>query len=329
MRRLIWLVLVLMALYSGYWFVGSRSVLAGARAALDQIRAEGRGNYAALSLAGFPSRFDVTVDRPELSAGDGLLQWSAPFLQVLALSYQPNKVIVVWPHEQRLQIGSETLTLRTTDMRASISAGASTDLPLDRATLVASTGALVSPGGASLAFDSLRFATRRSATAANAHDIGFALDAARTGGMALPPPFDGAPAAVIVDATLGFDRPIDRRTRGLNPTTLSVRTAKLTWADTVIDASGDLAIAPDGFPEGRITLRARGWQDALRLVAALGLVRQELTPTIANLLTQLEKTSPEPGVLDIPLAFTSGRMSLGPIPLGAAPRLGASPRQVL
>lgn len=322
MRRLFWIVLALMTVYSGYWFVGSRGVLAGARAALDQIKAEGRGNYAALSLAGFPSRFDVTVDRPELSSGDGLLHWSAPFLQVLALSYRPNKVIVLWPHEQRLRVGAETLTLRTADMRASIAAGASTDLPLDHATLVATTGALVSQGGASLAFDSLRFATRRSVATVNGHDIGIALDAGRTAGLALPPPFDSAPVAIQADATLGFDRPIDRLTRGLNPISLSIRTTKITWATTVIDATGDLAIAPTGFPEGRITLRARGWQDGLRLFTALGLVRAELAPTLANALTQLEKTSPEAGVLDIPLAFSGGRMSLGPIPLGAAPRFG-------
>jgi hypothetical protein len=39
------------------------------------------------------------------------------------------------------------------------------------------------------------------------------------------------------------------------------------------------------------------------------------------MLAELAKTSPDPGTVELPLAFQSGRMSFGPLPLGPAPQL--------
>lgn len=321
MRKLIGAVLVMMALYSGYWFIGSSGALAGARAALDQIRATGQGNYAGVSLAGFPSRFDITIDRPELASADGTLHWAAPFLQVLALSYQPNKVIVVWPHEQQLTAWGAPLSFRSKDTRADAAVAATPDLPLDHVTLVSSEPALVSPRGWSASADDLRLAMRLSAAPANAHQIGLALDKLRVTGIALPAPYDSGAADVLADATVGFDRPLDRHAQDPRITSIALRSARLTWGPTVLDASGDLTVTPDGTPEGRLTITANGWRDALHLLTQLGLVRAEIAPTMENMLASLEKVSPQPGTLDIPLSFAAGMMSIGPLPLGPAPRL--------
>ena len=71
MRKLIWIVAIFAALYGGYWFVGSRAALTGMEAALDRMKAEGLGTYRAVTLRGFPSRFDITIDKPELVSGTG------------------------------------------------------------------------------------------------------------------------------------------------------------------------------------------------------------------------------------------------------------------
>lgn len=320
MRKLLWTAVALMTAYCGYWFVGSYGVLQGARAALEQVKAGGMGDFADVTLAGFPSRFDVTVDKPMLHSADGQVQWSAPFVQVLALSYQPNKVIVVWPHEQTVTVAGQAMTLRTDDMRASAAVEATTDLPLDHAELVATKGALVSPAGWSVSFDDLRFATRRGA-GANVHDLGLAVDKTRTSGIALPASFAGSPADVTADATLTFDRPMDRHATGARVTGLSVRMARLIWGKTVIDAKGEVTIGADGVPEGRLTISAQGWRDVLTLLTQAGVIRAEIAPTVENLLAALEKASPKAGILEIPVTFASGLMSLGPLPLGPAPTL--------
>ena len=57
-----------------------------------------------------------------LADPDTGLAWDAPFFQILALSYQPNKWIAVWPREQRLTTPREKFTIRAEDMRAATQA---------------------------------------------------------------------------------------------------------------------------------------------------------------------------------------------------------------
>ena len=135
MRALIWITAVLSLAYGGYWAVASSQVRAGATQALDEMRAEGRADYSALSLTGFPSRFDLTITDPVFAGAQA--SWRAPFLQVFALSYRPNHIIAVWPHEQTLAVAGQRIAVTSDDMRASAVFGAQTALPLDRSTFVA------------------------------------------------------------------------------------------------------------------------------------------------------------------------------------------------
>ncbi len=57
------------------------------------------------------------------------------------------------------------------------------------------------------------------------------------------------------------------------------------------------------------------------VAVALGLVRPELEQTVTNMLAELAKGSGKPDTVDLPLVFEKGWMSLGPLPLGPAPRL--------
>ena len=321
MRILICGVVTATLLYGGYWIVGSRSVLSGVETALAGMKQEGVADYASVSIRGFPSRFDLTVESPVLASRDGLVRWSAPFLQLFALSYRPNHLIAVWPHEQSVGVGTQTMTLTTADMRASAVFGYRLDLPLDHATLVAKDGRLLSDFGWSVGFTEARFATRLSPLAANAHDIGFAAEGVLPGAPGLPDATTAAPAALRIDATLEFDRPIDRNANQPLITAITIREARAISGAASLTASGDLAITETGSPEGRVMLRATEWETVIAVIAATGLIRPEIAPTYVAMLDQLATQSADPEVVHIPLDFRSGRMSLGPIPLGPAPRL--------
>ena len=75
MRILICGVVTATLLYGGYWIVGSRSVLSGVETALAGMKQEGVADYASVSIRGFPSRFDLTVESPVLASRDGLERW--------------------------------------------------------------------------------------------------------------------------------------------------------------------------------------------------------------------------------------------------------------
>ena len=88
-----------------------------------------------------------------------------------------------------------------------------------------------------------------------------------------------------------------------------------------MQATGQVDRAADGFASGRIDFRIENWRQIPALVVALGLVRPEMGDAISRGVEALARDGGNPDRLDLPLIFADGRMSLGPLPLGAAPRL--------
>lgn len=108
----------------------------------------------------------------------------------------------------------------------------------------------------------------------------------------------------------------------------------LTLGPQSLRIAGRLAADADGRAEGALFLYtndARAW---MQLAGDLGLIPPQMVMLAGSALeqaaaaeTKLPATTPAPdkpapGELRIPLIFRDGRMFLGPLPLGAAPRLG-------
>lgn len=322
MRRLIWLTVTLMALYGGYWVLGAQAVERGAQAALAAARADGRADAAAVDLAGFPSRFDLTVTEPRLQSRDGMLAWSAPVAQILALSYRPQEVILYAPPQQSLRLGRQIFALINEDMRASAAVRIGSDLALDRATAVLAAPRLQPQGdGPALAARELRAALR--AGDGPAYDLGVELL-----DLDLPPAIltnGRLPARIArlhLDAALGLTAPLDRHALARPPmlSTLTLRSGTLDWGGMVLTADGTLEITATGQPEGRILLRTRDWQKAIELAAETGLLPPERLPMLLLIGGQMASQSAD-GALELPLIFRQGQMALGPMPLGPAPYL--------
>lgn len=329
MRRLVGLVLVAAVLYGGYWFVGSRATLAGAEQALAQMKAEGRADYADVSIRGFPSRFDLTIDKPQLISADGRLDWTAPFAQVFALSYRPNHVIAVLPNSQTLTVAGEPLSVTSTDLRGSAVFGASTALPLDHAQTVGKDLAITDALGDGLGMAELRVAVRTADAALNRYDIATEVSGMTPLGAAAPlwAAVAGDPAAkgwIKAETTATFDRRLDRQatTGGLRITGLKVAAIRASYGQLNIDGSGDLAVAAEGLPEGRLDLAVKGWEGLPVALVQAGVIKPEVAPTVAKVLLALSVASGgQDGTLRLPLTFAAGQMALGPVPLGPVPRL--------
>lgn len=350
MRALLALVMAAAVAYGGYWYAGSRAVLAGARAALAEIRDQGRGDAAGVTLAGFPSRFDLTITAPSLVSADGALGWSAPFVQIFALSYQPHHLIAVWPHDQTFSIDGERLTLRSADMRASAAAGASLSLPLDHAQMVATELTLTAAGGWDASLREVRLALRRAgaelARAAPAgtdpaaapafaddgrdHQIGIAISDLAPGGAlrGLIDPAGRLPArieAANLTAIVSFDRPLDRHAAatGARVTAIRAIAGDLRWGNIAVSLRGAVTIGAAGLPEGQITLTATEWRRLLAALTEAGAIRAEVAPTVARMAEALARGAgdSDSDTLSLPLDLGGGWISLGPFPLAPIPRL--------
>jgi hypothetical protein len=322
MRKLIWIIGALLVIYGGFWFTASRTLLSGVEAALSQMKTEGRADYTGVRVAGFPSRLDLTVDNLSLVSADGFTRWTTPFLQVFALSYHPNQIIALWPHDQTVTLGNQLLTLTTSDLRASALFGAKLDLPLDHTTLVGLDGKLSSDFGWTATFDRLQLSSRLTGASPLSHEIYLALTGFDLTGVQLPDSVNrGVQGSADVDAELTFDGPLAVNAEPAKVTAVDIGVLRVRWGGAELHAKGRLEVTESGTPEGRISLTLTGWQSALDLAVAMGAVRPELAPTYGTMLDQLARESPEPGTLELPLVFKDGLMSLGPVPLGPAPRL--------
>jgi len=324
MRALIWITATLALLYSGYWFIGRGAMQSGAQAFFDNAASQG---YVAenngLAVQGFPSRFDLTVTGPRLADPRSGLEWQAPFMQLLTLSYTPWHMIAAFPPTQTIRSPAEEITLGSTRLQASLIVTPGTALTLDRTTLVGSDISAVSTLGWTLAAESLRFATRTDPTRTNTHEIGVEVTrltpdpALATLMPNLPPVIDFA----RLDAYATFSSPIDRFAGETRPqlTAFSIREGAFTWGTLQASAKGDLRVVA-GLPEGRIDLSVRGWRDLVSLAVNTGAIQPGIAATATNLMEAFAKASGDADVLEMPLVFAGGRMSLGPLPLGPAPR---------
>lgn len=326
MRVLFWLTGLLAVLYAGYWVVGSRAVLNGATEVLTELQANGRADYAGITIEGFPSRFDLTIEAPKYESADGQIAWQAPFLQLLALSYRPNNVIAVWPNEQTVRLGADTLALQSQDLRASVTVKADLDLALDHAEVEGHGLVLTSSIGWQALAEKMVVASRQAGDAGTGHELAVVIT-----GLAPGNEFRGQidPArrqpAVADEARLNliatFDRPLDRQALAQPPRILALEAIDLSlrWGEIAASATGDLAIDPAGNPTGRLALSLKNWRDLLALLTDAGVLPPDQAATVESALAGAAKPD-DPTTVALPLTFRDGVIWMGFIPLAMAPR---------
>lgn len=331
MRLLLAVVVIFSAAWGGYWFWGASQTEAQLRGWFAARDAEGwLANYEDLNTIGFPNRFDTTITEPELADPDTGLAWSAPFLQILSLSYRPNHVILVWPDMQRIASVRETIDITTEQMRASALVRPEDRLALDRITLESGPLTLVSTAGWEASATSAQLALREAPARPLTYDVALDLREASppaawaelVGRSGIATPDLGE---VTFQAAISFDAPWDldavERARP-QPTRIEIGRAKASWGALELQARGDLRVGAGGTLQGDLTLRATNWQPMLALAVESGALPGELANVIENGLTLLAQFSGNPNNIDVPLSFQRGTMTLGGlVPLGPAPRL--------
>lgn len=320
MRILTWVVVLMAAVYGGYWFVASKAAREGAQTALDEAAARGIVvAHQGLDLAGFPSRFDLTLTEPRVN-GAGW-RWQAPFAQVFALSYSPWKLISALPNNQQLEIAGQGIEIASTRMQASLFLHPQTALPLDRFDAVVEGVSLRSDAGWAFGFANANASLIAQEGGAQAAFRMLEIVPDQRIGMAL----NGALPAVVerfdLLADLTLTAPLGLRSAPVEITRFNLREAHLIWGPLKLTAVG--AVVPDaqGLAEGTLDLRVDGWRDGLAAAEAAGVVPEQFRVMLRSMLENLAAQSAEPDVLKLPLVMAQGQMRLGPLPLGPAPQL--------
>lgn len=334
MRRplaiLIGAVIVAALAWGGWWWFSAGVRERALQAWLADRRADGwTAEAGGIRRGGFPNRVDIFIDDLALADPEAGWAWSADGFQILSLAYRPQEVIVAWPGEQVVATPLDTLRLTGDVLRASVRFEPSTRLALDRSTLEAGNLQVKADGGWTAGIGQALLATRQAAAGTPfAHDI--SLEAT---GIALPDLLGDDLAGgtlprtidrLALDATAGFDRPWDRPSvdaGGAILRALDIRDLTLVWGSLKLEAEGRLVADADGRAEGSLDIRARDWRTMLAIAETSGTLDPGVTAAARAGLSLLAGLGGARDELDVTLDFGGGRTRLGPIPLGAAPRL--------
>lgn len=331
MRWLLAVATGLFVLWSGYWVVGSRATVRAVQAWIADAPKNGFAvKTGDITLAGFPNRFDLTVTSPEYADPVSGWTWRAPFVQVLALSYKPWEVIAALPPAQTLSRPGEDIGITSDRLRASIKVFPTLEMGLDSIIVEGDAVAGASGRGWSGSVRHAVIALRNDATRMNGYQLGVQMDA-----LTLDPAIAAALAStsdlpaivdsVTVDVTTVLSAPLDRNSGATRPVVDSVDIKKvlIVWGPLSVFADGSLAPDAAGLAEGQIGFKITNWQHLVPVMVASGAIKPELSQTAGNMLAALAKSSSDPDVLDLPLTFKDGWMTLGPFPLGPSPALRA------
>lgn len=329
MRKLLFLLILGTGLWSGYWFAGSTALRQGAEQWFaDQATQGMTAEKTALSVAGFPNRFDLTVEGLRLADPQSGIGWDAPFAQIFAMTWKPWHIIAALPPEQVVTLPDQDIAVTADGLRASLRARPATDLPL-AAVILESNAFLASStagwtAGADRAVASVLAAEGRPNDYDLALDIaGLAPDPDRMAGLTAGSGLPATIATIRLRAMASLTAPIDRHAGENRPqlAALDLREALINWGALSVTASGGIAPDAAGYASGRIEIAVTNWESLVPVMVASGAIKPELSQTVQNMLAALANEGGDPAVLKLPLVLADGRMSLGPLPLGPAPLL--------
>lgn len=308
--------------WGGIWLLKSRAWEADLTTWMEDRRADGwQADWGTVEVRGFPNRLDTTISDLALADTEAGWAWTAPFLQIFSLVYRPQEVILALPEDTVLQTPRNRYRLHGDEIRASLSLDRDADLALERITAVLDGVGLTREGGETWRAAQMRLAAERKATNPAEYRLGLALS------EVIPPPGvgpEGARAALQADVTMRFDAAWDRsalESARPQPAHLQIDRATISWAELEIRAAGTLDISESGTPEGQVTLQIVNWRDVLDLSVETGALPRDLAGPIRGALELASRLAGRPDTLDVPLDLRRGRIFLGPIPVGEAPRL--------
>ncbi len=333
MRTLLAIVILAALGWSTYWYIGASARKEALISWLEERRVDGWiAEASKIRVTGYPNRIDVIVSDLSLADPDSGWMWMAEEFQVLSLSYKPHHIIVAWPGTQTVGTPYELLHLSGDTLRGSVSFEPSTALTLDHSTIEIRNLQIDSDLGWKAHLDSALLSTRQSpedSAAPFSHDLNIEIDgltppAGEIAGVDRASLLPGPMQSARLDATLTFDRPLDRfAVERDNPSLnrLRIGNVSATWGKLDLRGQGDIAADRDGYADGEIKLRARNWRDMVDVAEQSGAFNPSVINAVQAGLDLISVFSGGGDTLTVPLEFGDGNTRLGPVVLGDAPRL--------
>lgn len=331
MRRLVWLVVVFAALWSGWWYFASSSLQTGLSQWFEDRRSEGwQAEFIDLEQSGFPFELSVGLVGPALADPDTGVAFTTSKLVLEAPVWWPGHVKLVFPNDEMVFASPELRqTVVADNASADLRLHPGTSLEMEEMALTSGAWVLSEPQGSIVSADGLTLRLKQAdGVPARYH---FSLDAPGFQPGTLPRHTFRVPAdwpvtfdRLSLEATVDFDKPLDRLTledARPQPHQVNLQMAEAVWGDLMFRASASLDVTSDGTLDGEVSLQARNWVEMLDLAESVGVLPSQLRPQTESILGALARGGGNEETIDVTFAIREGSMFLGFIPLGPAPKL--------
>lgn len=327
MRKLLVLVLAAATIWSGYWVYGSRNLKVEINQWLAQRSEQGWiAEVSNLSVRGFPNRFDTTFDELDITDPNTGISWSAPFFQTLMLSYKPNHIIFAWPETQTFSTPYQKIEILSSELIASVVTSEDLMMLLQRATVTANSIEMNSTAGWVSKLSDINVSIRESSIQ-NTYEIAGLVNSltpnqtlveqlANT--LALPQSLTD----IQLRATVALTEPLGRKTidvRRPQVRRINLGQFSASWGLSQLRVTGDVTVDDVGELTGKLIVNARNWEELLEAAEIAGQLSGELKSIIEAGLGLLANLNGSKDSIEVPLTFRSGKIFLGPIPIGKAP----------
>ena len=335
MRRLVYIVLVLVAvvagLWLGAWYLAVRQLVVAIDGWAEARRAEGwQVSYGRPSPAGFPSKVAANIPEPAVVAparGPGSIawEWQAPSVRLEIVPWRPDRVVLRNRGENRVVAqrdgGRIEATLDCDDALVRLEAGRR-DAGRYLIELVGPKLKLVEPPvgvqASQLGFDLRLYRTPPGDHLAVAADLGFGINDLVTElfGQAGRAPLTANLQAELMGAVPSG--PLEQSVAAWRDDggTLEVRSLTLSTSGIRVLANGTLALDNQLRPMGAATAAIRGFDAAIDRLTVAGSVNPR-DAQLAKLLLSAIATSTAEGerVLNVPITGQDGWLYVGPMRL--------------
>lgn len=330
MRKILVLVLIVLALFTGYWYWSAQATERAVTAWVEAREAEGwQAEYSNITTRGYPLNFVTVIEDPRFADPATGLAYSAPSLTFERQSFKPTEIVARFDDTSTISTPYETITLTKDLGTALLYVEPSLDLRLIESSVTFDNLTASSTNGWDMKLDGAQFTTVRDADDPLTHEISFVAEG-------LEPPaewvrrFDDS--ALLSDRfdlfdmqlTATFDRPWDiTALQGPRPQPSHVEIEKIAarWGMLDLMLAGELDVGPDGTPTGTVSIKAQNWREMLELAVDAGAIPEKLRDIAFGAGKMLAGLSGNTDTIDADLTLRDGKIYLGFIPLGPAPNL--------
>lgn len=325
MRRLVWIALLCVTAWCGWWVFASQNLSRGVEIWFDDRRAEGwQADLSGVQINGFPFQLNATIDAPALVDPDTGVAFSTSRLILSAPAWWPGYVTLNLPQDGMMFATPRTKrTVLISSGIAKMRLKPSSALELESLTLSSGPVQVKSGEQELIGAQGIELGLMQNENQPNLYSVTANVAALRPGAdqrrvLRVPEALPDTYESLVLDMKVLLTRPIDRSTLEVarpQPERVDLKLAEAEWGPMLLRTSAALDISETGLATGDISFQARNWRDMLTLLEAAGVIPASAKPQAENILTMLANGSGNPDTLDVALVARDGRLFLGFIPV--------------